>query len=85
MSSLLHTVRFRLDHRWAPRRMSEYLDGELAGAARRRLDGHLTECEECARLLAGLRRMVETLHAAPAAVHGADAAKLAAAVRGQLS
>src|SRR5262249_29372577 len=27
MSTLLHRVRFRLDHRWAPNHMSDYLDG----------------------------------------------------------
>lgn len=38
--------------------LSPYLDGELAAAARARLEAHLAECAECARVLADLRLIV---------------------------
>jgi anti-sigma factor RsiW len=85
MPALLHTVRFRLDHWWAPRHMSGYLDGDMAASGERRLERHLKQCEECNRLLAGLRRMVETLHAAPATAAEVDPATLAASVRARLT
>lgn len=39
-------------------RLSEYLDGELAGADRVALEEHLERCGDCAEALAGLRRVV---------------------------
>lgn len=39
-------------------RLSEYLDGELAGADRVALEAHLERCGDCAEALAGLRRVV---------------------------
>ena len=42
--------------------MSEYLDAELATRGRRRMERHLAGCEECRRLLEGLRRTIEGLH-----------------------
>jgi anti-sigma factor RsiW len=85
MPGLLHTLRFRLDHRWASRHMSDYLDGDLAGSGPRRLEHHVTECEECRGLLAALRRMVEALQAAPSPVEQADVSGLTAAVRTRLT
>lgn len=38
--------------------LSAYLDGELDVARRRRLEAHLTQCPECAELLADLRAIV---------------------------
>ena len=35
--------------------LSAYLDGELPGSRRRRLEAHLAECAECSRTLADLR------------------------------
>jgi anti-sigma factor RsiW len=61
--------------------MSDYLDGGLAASARGRLDHHLTECDECRRLLAGLRRTVDLLHRLTAPGGGADAVQIAASVR----
>jgi len=85
MSGLLDRERFRRDHRWAPRRMSDYLDGELAPAGRTRMKRHLGECAECRRLLAGLRRAVDGLHRLSAPSAGADALQIAASVRARLS
>ena len=84
MSELLDRERFRRDHRWAPDRMSDYLDGELAHSARARIERHLGECPECRRLLAGLRRTLDALHRLAAPAGGADAAQIAASVRVRL-
>ena len=42
--------------------MSDYLDGELAPHAPARMERHLGECDECRRLLAGLRRTLDGLN-----------------------
>jgi anti-sigma factor RsiW len=84
MSSFLHRVRFRRDHRWTPAHMSDYLDDELAPSGRARLERHVGECAECGRVLAGLRAMLDRLHALPAAGGGVEAVQLATAVRARL-
>jgi anti-sigma factor RsiW len=84
MSTFWHRTRFRLDHRWAPRRMSDYLDGELASTGRIRMDRHVGECEECRRVLAGLGAMLEQLHRLSGRGSEVDAVQLVAAVRGRL-
>jgi anti-sigma factor RsiW len=81
---LLYRVQFRRDHGWAPGRMSEYLDGELAPRGRARLEHHLHDCPECARLLAGLRAVVHGLGRLSAPSGGSGPAHIAAAVRGRL-
>lgn len=80
---LLYRVRFRRDHAWAPDRMSDYLDGELAPGGRSRMERHARDCPECDRLLAGLRAVVQGLGRLPAP-GGADAARIAALVHGRL-
>ena len=85
MSGLPDEERFRRDHRWAPGRMSSYLDGELAPAVRTRMERHLGECAECRRLLAGLRRTVDGLHRLSARSAGADALRIAALVQVRLN
>jgi anti-sigma factor RsiW len=85
MSRLLDRERFRRDHGWAPRRMSDYLDGELAPAGRLRMEGHVGECGECRRLLDGLRRTLDGLHRLSAPSAGVDAVRIAASVRARLS
>ncbi len=80
---LSYRVRFKLDHAWAPGRMSDYLDGELAPGGRGRLERHLSDCPECDRLLAGLRAVVSGLGHLPAP-GGGDPARIAALVRGRL-
>jgi anti-sigma factor RsiW len=39
-------------------RMSEYLDGELDGDIRRKIEQHLTQCRSCRTCLTTLRRTV---------------------------
>jgi hypothetical protein len=48
-------------HAWHKRRLSAHLDGALHGPARRRLEAHLAECEECRNELAELRGTVALL------------------------
>ena len=61
--------------------MSDYLDGELAPAARVRMEHHLGECADCRRLLAGLRRIVDGLHRLSRPTPSVDALQLVASVR----
>jgi anti-sigma factor RsiW len=84
MSSVLHRARFTRDHRWAPGRMSAYLDGELGSRARDRLERHCAECPECRGVLHGLQRMLALLHGLPPASARRDAPDIAAAVRARL-
>lgn len=56
---LLRRARFMRDHRFVLDRASEYLDGELSGAERERLEHHRSLCPIC-------RRMLHTLAAAVA-------------------
>jgi hypothetical protein len=72
-------LRFWRDHRWAPDRMSAYLDGELAGRRRRRMEHHLGECRECPRLVAGLRLVIDALHRLTPPESG-DASQITASV-----
>ena len=81
MSKFLDQARFRRDHRWAPDRMSGYLDGELAGGERGQMERHLAECQDCRRLLAGLRAVLDGLHRLPVPAGGADALQIAPNVR----
>ena len=86
MSSFLHRARVWLDHRWAPDHMSDYLDGELSASGRGRMDRHIGECDECHRVLAGLRAMLDALHRLPSpSGAGGDAVRIATAVRGRLA
>jgi anti-sigma factor RsiW len=64
--------------------MSDYLDGELAANRRSRMERHLGECEECRRLLAGLRGMLDALHRLATPTGGAEALRIARAVRARL-
>ena len=43
-----------LDRIYTRRRLSAYLDGELDGAARGRVERHTRECEDCAKTLGAL-------------------------------
>ncbi|HTT28028.1 MAG TPA: zf-HC2 domain-containing protein [Solirubrobacteraceae bacterium] len=84
MSTLLDRERFRRDHRWAPGRMSDYLDGELAPAQRARMEHHLGECAGCRRLLAGLRQTVAALHRLAAPDDAVDTLAIVTSVRSRL-
>jgi anti-sigma factor RsiW len=81
MNEFIRRVRFRRDHRWAPGRMSGYLDGELASSRRTRLERHAEECPECRRLLVSLRGMLVALQSLPPPDGGVDALQIAASVR----
>ena len=85
MEPLSARLRFWRDHRWAPDRMSDYLNGELPAGPHHRMEAHLAECPECRRLLAGLNLVVSSLHRLTAPSSGSDPAQLAVAVRGRLS
>jgi anti-sigma factor RsiW len=85
MGSLIYRARFSLDHRWTPRHMSAFVDGELGSGQRLRVERHVGECEECRRLLAGLRTVLSALHRLPARSGERDADQIAAAVRLRLS
>lgn len=84
MSNVLHQVRFRRDHRWAPAHMSAYLDNELLSRAKARMERHTAECPECRGVLHSLRRMLGVLERAPQPSPGADTSAIAAAVRQRL-
>jgi len=81
MRELVARMRFRLDHRWAPDRMSAHLDGELPAPRRDRMERHLGACVECHRVFAGLTAVVEALRHLPAESGACDPAKTAALVR----
>jgi anti-sigma factor RsiW len=83
MHEFLSRPRFWLDHRWAPDHMSEYLDGDLAGTGRERMERHVGECRDCRTVLGELRLMIERLGRLPSP-EGGGAVRIAAAVRVQL-
>ena len=56
------TIIFESNDPWQDR-LSEYLDGSLAESERQGLEDHLRGCESCRTALAGLRAVVERLHA----------------------
>jgi anti-sigma factor RsiW len=64
--------------------MSGYLDGELASRGRVRLERHVGECEECRRVLAGLREMLAQLGGLPSPPARRDRRGIAASVRQRL-
>jgi anti-sigma factor RsiW len=82
MKDVVHRARFLRDHRWTPRHMSSYLDGDLASQARARLERHTGECAECRGVLHSLRRMLVRLHNLPTSAHAAS--DLAQVVRQRL-
>jgi hypothetical protein len=84
MSNVIHRERFKRDHRWAPGRMSAYLDGELGSRSRARLERHTGECPECRGVLNSLRRMLGRLHRLAPADSRSDTPDIAAAVRARL-
>ena len=65
--------------------MSDYLDEDLAFAARGRMEHHVGECAECRRLLAGLRRILDGLHRLAAPGAGVDVLQIAASVQERLT
>ncbi|HTP23004.1 MAG TPA: anti-sigma factor [Solirubrobacteraceae bacterium] len=84
MGTFEDRARFARDHQWAPEHMSEYLDRELGASALDRMARHLGECEECRRLLSGLRAVVDGLGRLPAPAGGIGVTAIAASVRVRL-
>jgi anti-sigma factor RsiW len=84
MRAFLSRVAFWRDHRWAPERMSAYLDGELLARQRQRMERHVGECSVCRRLLGGLRLVVDALQRLPTPEGGRDPVQLAGSVRARL-
>jgi anti-sigma factor RsiW len=58
---LLTKRRFMRDHRWTQEHLSDYLDGDLRGSERERVERHLHWCPECRRVLETLRRTLREL------------------------
>jgi anti-sigma factor RsiW len=77
-------VRFWLDHRWAPDRMSAHLDGELPAPQRDRMQRHLGDCVDCRRVFAGLTAVVDALHHLSVVQPAYTPAQFAASVRVRL-
>ncbi|MCA1701084.1 MAG: zf-HC2 domain-containing protein [Actinobacteria bacterium] len=50
-----------LDHRFAQRHMSDFVDGALSARARRRIQRHADACPECGPLRGALVRLVGEL------------------------
>jgi anti-sigma factor RsiW len=84
VSEFLQRARFRRDHRWAPRHMSEFLDGELARPRRARMVRHVRHCPECRWLLASLQRTIGALQRLPPGGGDSRGLQIAAAVRQRL-
>jgi hypothetical protein len=80
MKAVFARVRFARDHRWAPTRMSGFLDLDLTADQQARMERHVSQCPQCRGVLGGLRLLVEALHRLPAP-EGADVALIAASVR----
>jgi anti-sigma factor RsiW len=55
------SLRTMLDHRFAQRRMSDYVDGDLPAAQRRRLERHADLCPDCGPLRRALMWLVVEL------------------------
>ena len=53
--------RFMREHRWTHAHLSDYLDGDLRGDDRERVETHVGLCPECRRVLAGLRKTIGAL------------------------
>lgn len=85
MGGVIDRLRFALDHRWAPRRMSEYLDAELAAPDRDRLERHTRDCPECRRLLRELGTMLAGLGRLRGGAQSGVAAGVLARVRERLA
>lgn len=56
-------LRFMREHRWSNEHLSDYIDRELEDPERRRFEEHIGACPQCHRILATLRRTLESLGA----------------------
>jgi anti-sigma factor RsiW len=53
--------RYMREHRWTHAHLSAYLDRDLASGETARVEEHVSICPHCRRVLATLRRTVESL------------------------
>ena len=83
MINLVARTRFRRDHRWTPKHLSDFVDGDLPSRGRTRLQRHVDNCPDCHRALVTLQRMLDRLHHLPRP-GPADTPDIAAAVRRRL-
>jgi anti-sigma factor RsiW len=58
-------LRGRIEHRWARRHLSDYIDDDLGPAQRRRVERHARGCPECGPLLRSLSLVVDVLRRLP--------------------
>lgn len=79
----LEQIRFRRDHRWVPRHLSAYLDGDLVDRSRARIQRHVQDCPECRGALRTLDRMLGLLQRLPP-VSSTEKPDIASAVRRRL-
>ena len=84
MRRIVGRARFKRDHHWAPGRMSDYVDGELAPRGRARMERHTKECSECRGALRGLRRLLGRLQRLPRPSEQPSADDIVDAVRRRL-
>ena len=54
-------LRFRREHRWTVRHLSDHLDGDLTAGEHRGLDDHARECPGCGRTLTTLTALLAAL------------------------
>jgi anti-sigma factor RsiW len=80
MHAFFAQLRFRADHRWAPPRMSAFLDEDLTVGQRERMERHVGVCPQCRGLLGGLQLVVAALHRL-SDPPGGEATRIVAAVR----
>jgi len=64
---LLGQIRYMREHRWTHAHLSEYLDRELEADEVARVEAHVGICPHCRRVLATLKRTLESLRTLPAA------------------
>jgi RNA polymerase sigma factor (sigma-70 family) len=81
--ALWQRCRFMREHRWTHAHLSDYLDGELHGDDRQRLETHVGLCPECRRVLAGLRRTIAALMGMRDDAHRDVAARIIARLRSE--
>jgi anti-sigma factor RsiW len=83
MTNPVTRTRFRLDHHWTPKHLSDFVDGDLPPRGRSRLQRHVDQCPDCYRALVTLQRMLNRLHHLPRPDAG-EWPDIAAAVRRRL-
>jgi anti-sigma factor RsiW len=57
----VRSPQFHLDHRFAQRRLSAYLDAELEPSELGRVERHIDDCPDCEQTARSLRRTVAAL------------------------